>query len=269
MEILAYLFHRSHVPWQKMGNYKTGLKTLGQNKTRKARARNKHRARSNRKWLEPKWLRMNPEDQVVCVEDPKKIVEKQLSDLIEPPPLSWTTKSTRGTTVKSSSSISNKAWAKNQSNDTTRKNLPNHCREVDAPLQCVGVEIDSLKSKWRWSRGFQWPAAERAQAWCQRCGTNRCGKLFGLIWTSGIVCVYAQLPHIGMFLRSMGGMARDGYSSAKCGKPIRWSMSLSWCIVFCPPFKWKEKKPESLKELCEEPDRMFSKKCFVWTSTWA
>ena len=25
MEILAYLFHRSHVPWQKMGNVKTGL----------------------------------------------------------------------------------------------------------------------------------------------------------------------------------------------------------------------------------------------------
>ena len=41
--------------------------------------------------------------------------------------------------------MSNKAWAKNQSNDPTRKNLPNHCREVDAPLQCVGVEIDSLE----------------------------------------------------------------------------------------------------------------------------
>ena len=41
--------------------------------------------------------------------------------------------------------MSNKAWAKNQSNDTTRKNLPNHWREVDAPLQCFGMEIDSLK----------------------------------------------------------------------------------------------------------------------------
>ena len=36
----------------------------------------------------------------------------------------------------------------------------------------------------------------------------------------GIVCVYAQLPRIGMFRRNMGGMARDGYSSAKCGKPL-------------------------------------------------
>ena len=71
-----------------MGKYKTGLWTLGQNKTRKARARDKHRARSNRKWLELKWLRMNLDDQVVCVEDPRKIVEKQLSDVIESPPLS-------------------------------------------------------------------------------------------------------------------------------------------------------------------------------------
>ena len=37
------------------------------------------------------------------------------------------------------------------------------------------------------SRGFQWPPAERAQAWCQRCGTNRCGDVFVLIWTRGKV----------------------------------------------------------------------------------
>ena len=92
-------------------------------------------------------------------------------------------------------------------------------------MQSFGVEIDSLK---RGDGGVVvFNDLRPREAWCQRCGTNRCGKLFGLIWTSGIVCVYAQLPHIGMFLRSMGGMARDGYSSAKCGKPIGWSMSLS------------------------------------------
>ena len=32
-------------------------------------------------------------------------------------------------------------------------------------------------------RGFQWLPAERAQAWCQRCGTNRCGEVFVLVWT--------------------------------------------------------------------------------------
>ena len=37
------------------------------------------------------------------------------------------------------------AWAKNQSNDTQKKNLPNHWHEVDAPLQRFGMEIDYLK----------------------------------------------------------------------------------------------------------------------------
>ena len=70
--------------------------------------------------------------------------------------------------------MSNKAWAKNQSNDTTRKNLPNHCREVDAPLQCVGMEIDSLE---RGDGGVVvFNDLRPREAWCQRCGTNRCGK---------------------------------------------------------------------------------------------
>ena len=119
--------------------------------------------------------------------------------------------------------LSNKAWAKNQSNDPTRKNLPNHCREVDAPLQCVGMEIDSLKGGDGGVVVFN--DLRPREARCQRCGTNRCGKVFGLIWTRWIVCIYAQLPRIRMFRGSMGGMARD--SSAKCGKPIGWSMSLS------------------------------------------
>ena len=77
--------------------------------------------------------------------------------------------------------------------------------------------------KWRRSRGFQWPAAERAQACCQRCGTNSCVKVFGLIGTRGIVCVYTQLPRIEMFRRSMGRMA----SSSSSFRKNRWS-SVSW-----------------------------------------
>ena len=42
------------------------------------------------------------------------------------------------------------AWAKNQSNDTQKKNLPNHWGDVDAPLQCFGMEIDSLKEDEEW-----------------------------------------------------------------------------------------------------------------------
>ena len=37
------------------------------------------------------------------------------------------------------------ASAKNQSNYTEGKNLPNHWGEVHPPLQCFGMEIDSLK----------------------------------------------------------------------------------------------------------------------------
>ena len=42
------------------------------------------------------------------------------------------------------------AWAKNQSNDTQKKNLPNHWVDVDAPLQRFGMEIDSLKEDEEW-----------------------------------------------------------------------------------------------------------------------
>ena len=39
--------------------------------------------------------------------------------------------------------------------------------------------------------------AKRAQAWCQRCGTNLCGKEFGLSCIPKTVCVCAQPPRIG------------------------------------------------------------------------
>ena len=41
--------------------------------------------------------------------------------------------------------LSNKALAKNLSNDTEGRNLPNDWGERDAPLQCFGVEQDSMK----------------------------------------------------------------------------------------------------------------------------
>ena len=39
------------------------------------------------------------------------------------------------------------AW---ESNDTKKKNLPNHWHQVDAPLQRFGMEIDSLKEDEEW-----------------------------------------------------------------------------------------------------------------------
>ena len=48
------------------------------------------------------------------------------------------------------------AWAKNQSNDTKRKNLPNHWHQVVAPLQRFGMEIDSLKEDEEWVEKRWW-----------------------------------------------------------------------------------------------------------------
>ena len=48
--------------------------------------------------------------------------------------------------------MSNMAWAKNWYNDTKGKNLPNHWGDVDAPLQCFGMEMDSLKEDEVWER---------------------------------------------------------------------------------------------------------------------
>ena len=52
-------------------------------------------------------------------------------------------------------------------------------------------------------------------------GQNQCGKVFGLVWTRGMVCVYAQLPRIGMFRGSVG------HSSSSSWRKNRWSL-VSW-----------------------------------------
>ena len=55
---------------------------------------------------------------------------------------------------------------------------------------------------------------------------------------------------------------------AKCSKPTRWSMSLSWWGSFFPPFIRKTLM-ESPRERCEEPDCMCGENWNVWTSNWA
>ena len=77
------------------------------------------------------------------------------------------------------------------------------------------VALDNLWSAWRSSikadcwleplcgSDFQWPSAERAQAWCQRCGTSLWVKVFGLIWIRGKVCGCAQPRRSEMSPRSM------------------------------------------------------------------
>ena len=52
------------------------------------------------------------------------------------------------------------------------------------------------------------------------------------------------------------------------GKLCFHSLSLSWCRCLFPP-KRKKNLMESPRERCEEPDRMCSENCIVWTWTWA
>ena len=58
-----------------------------------------------------------------------------------------------------------------------------------------------------------------------------------------------------------------GRWSAKCNTTMVWSMSLSWCRGFFPPFK--NKTYGLPRELGEESDCMCSENCVVWTSIWA
>ena len=84
--------------------------------------------------------KLNLEDSTVCVEDQRKIVEKQLHDAALVNYEEYMRDHHDRLKL-----LSNKTWAKNQSNDTEGRNLPNDWGERDAPLQCFGVEQDSMK----------------------------------------------------------------------------------------------------------------------------
>ena len=79
--------------------------------------------------------KLNSEDSTVCVEDQRNIVEKQLSDAA----LVNYEEHMRDDHDRLKL-MTNKAWAKNLSNDTEGRNLPNDWRKQDPPLQCFGVE---------------------------------------------------------------------------------------------------------------------------------
>ena len=80
--------------------------------------------------------KLNLEDSTVWVEDPRKIMEKQLNDAA----LVNNEEHMRDHHDRLKL-MSNRAWAK----DTKRRNLPNDWSERDAPLQNFGVEQDSPK----------------------------------------------------------------------------------------------------------------------------
>ena len=228
--------------------------------------------------------KLNLEDSTVCVEDQRKIVEKQL----------------HGAALVNYEEymrdhhdrlklLSNKAWAKNWHNDTEGRNLPNHWGEWDAPLQSFGAGQDSLKEDGG-VVNTRWWSVEMMEEHGWRNGHEKrmnenCGRDETVVWWVGLFILHMVLlkdvQKLSWYHRfssllcviqrqvSQFRVFRNCGSYAKCRKSTRWSMSLSWCIGFSPLFRTRKRKPQSFRELCEEPDRMFSKNCVVWTSTWA
>ena len=95
-------------------------------------------------------VKLNQEDSTVCVEDQRKIVEKQLTVAA----LVHHEEHMRDHHDRLKL-MPNKAWAKNQSNDAERKNLPNDWGERYAPLQCFGVEQDLGVEEHGWRNGHE------------------------------------------------------------------------------------------------------------------
>ena len=89
--------------------------------------------------------------------------------------------------------------------------------------------------------GLQWLVAERAQAWCQRCGTNLCAKEFGLTWILGTVCACARHPRIGLSQRSMDRTVSSSSSFLK-----KEPMVLSELVQFGPCFLAETVKTRTL-----------------------
>ena len=85
------------------------------------------------------------------------------------------------------------------------------CGPGQSSLQCVANQCQG----WLLTRDLSWirsSMAERAQAWCQRCGTNQCEMVFGLIWILGTESVCAQHPRIGMSQRSVDRTVSSSFS---------------------------------------------------------
>ena len=208
--------------------------------------------------------RLNLKDSMVCVEDQRKkivletpiIGERQLNGLEEK-----TSKLEDRVTAalviyeehmsdyqKKLKLILHMAWAKNQSNDTKRKNLPNHWHQVVAPLQRFGMEIDSLKEdeewvekRW-WSVGLMEEHRKRNEHEKNANGNN--GRDETVVWWVELVILHMVLLmckkkncrgatdsiHCRVWCHDMFSEFRvvrnSGRWSAKCSTTMGWSMSL-------------------------------------------
>ena len=156
--------------------------------------------------------------------------------------------------------VSNKVWAKNQSNDTKGKNLPNDWSERDAPLQSFGAEQHSLKendgvvnTKW-WSVGM----------------IEEHGLHMVLLKVVQELVVVPQIQYIAVFdatTKSLNLECSETVEDDLQNAVNRQSGQCPYRDACFPPFQ--KNLMESTRESCEEPDCMCSEKCVVWTSIWA
>ena len=228
----------------------------------------------------------------------KKLVEsnsmtwkkKQANWQMESPRLSSSTKSTWVTAHTKPKLISDSAWAKNQSNDTEGKNLPNHWCEVDAPLQCFGMEIDSLKEDEVWFKKRWWSVGLMEEhGWRNRheeTPNENYGRDQTEVWPIELFNVPMVLLKVVQELVVVPQIqctaVCDGKTSSlnlECSETVEVPQTAiqrkggqcpcRGAEAFFPPFKKKKILIESSREPCEEPDCMCSENCVVWTSTWA
>ena len=170
-------------------------------------------------------------------------------------------KSTWPTAIQRSSfCVQKKAWAKNQSNDTKRMNLPNDWSERDAPLQSFGVKQDSLEeydgvvnTKW-WSVGMieehRWRNGHEKKP-----NENYGRDKKTVVWWVELVILHMVLVNdvqkIVVVPQIQYTAVCDATTNSPklqvcsgivdiCSKAMEWWMFLSWCRGFFPPFKTKE-----------------------------
>ena len=243
-------------------------------------------------------VKLNLEDSMVCVEDQKKIVQEKKKQLekdnstpsnkkqtnwqMESPRLSSSTKSTWATTIQGSYLFC--TWPGRRISPTILKGriCQITARDLDAPLQCLGMEIDSLKEDEEWVEKRWWSVGLMEEHGSRNVHEKKLNENNGrdetVVWWVELVILHMVLLmyrkncrgatdsiHCRVWCHDMFSEVRvfrnSGRWSAKCSTTMVWSMSLWWCIGFFPP---KKVKPESLRKLCEEPDCMCSENGVVW-----
>ena len=161
--------------------------------------------------------------------------------------------------------MSNKAWAKNQSNDTTRKNLPNHCREVDAPLQCFGMEIESLiEDEWWFEKRWWTVGLMEEHGWRnghEEKPNENIGRNETVVWWVELVILHMLLLNDVQKIVVVPQIQYTAVCDATTSSPklqvcsetvdigsksMEWSMFLSWCRGSFTPFKTKKNLSASL-----------------------